>query len=150
MQDASLVYLAHSGPTSRRAVPAASFALHEMACTRYNWWCEQCGAAFPLAEKEKHCSIAHVMAVCACGVQLPPSEMLLHKEFECPKRFVSCLYCALQVPFEHRGEHQGICGNRTVTCSICSTIQKRNMIKKHLVEEHGVYPQEVSSDHFHE
>jgi hypothetical protein len=52
--------------------------------------------------------------------------MQTHKEFECPRRMVGCLYCGLQVPFYQRGEHQGMCGNRTATCSLCHTLQKRN------------------------
>ncbi|ELR16182.1 ubiquitin domain containing protein [Acanthamoeba castellanii str. Neff] len=119
----------------RREVPVTSYGLHEMACARYSWRCEECGAVLPLAEKDKHRAVAHVV---------------VHREFECPKRMVGCLYCSLEVPFDQRGEHQGVCGNRTVTCSLCHTRHKRNGIKKHLVEEHGVYPQHANTDYFAE
>jgi hypothetical protein len=134
---------------SRREVPVTSYGLHEMACARYSWRCEECGAVLPLAEKDKHRAVAHVVvrgpvspmhclgltcesrlvasqAECACGVRLPPEAMQVHREFECPKRMVGCLYCSLEVPFDQRGEHQGVCGNRTVTCSLCHTRHKRN------------------------
>ncbi len=144
---------------SRREVPVTSYGLHEMACARYSWRCEECGAVLPLAEKDKHRAVAHVVvrgpvcqfgggqpppsmhclgltcesrlsvarqAECACGVRLPPEAMQVHREFECPKRMVGCLYCSLEVPFDQRGEHQGVCGNRTVTCTLCHTRHKRN------------------------
>jgi hypothetical protein len=49
-----------------------------------------------------------------------------HRELECPERLVACLYCNLKVPLSQRGEHQGTCGNRTVTCNLCTGTFKRN------------------------
>jgi hypothetical protein len=132
-------------PHCRRDIPTTSYSLHEMACARHNWRCQVCGAVVPLAEKDKHRAVAHVVAECVCGVELPPEELQVHKEFECPKRLVSCIYCELQVPLDQRGEHQGMCGNRTVTCSLCHARHKRNGIQKHLVEEHGIYPQHANN-----
>jgi hypothetical protein len=57
-----------------------SYGLHEMACARYSWRCEECGAVLPLAEKDKHRAVAHVVVrgpVCQFGGGATPSPNAL-------------------------------------------------------------------------
>lgn len=66
------------------------------------------------------------------------NDLHLHKEFECTRRKVKCLYCPLKIPLNERGSHQEICGSRTVTCKYCSEILKRKEMKFHLKKNHQI------------
>ncbi|KAL6057190.1 putative retrotransposon hot spot (RHS) protein [Balamuthia mandrillaris] len=136
-------------PNCQRRIPSASFTLHTMRCSRENWRCPTCGEVVATKEKEKHVAIAHAKVRCdRCGIELESNKLMQHKEEECQLRLVPCLYCNLKVPLPQRGEHQGMCGNRTMRCNLCMHPFKRNAIKKHLVEQHGIYPDQATEEYF--
>jgi len=128
-------------PNCRRGIPAATFTLHEMQCARRNFRCADCGAVMPLDQKEKHLAVAHSKLRCECGAEFEQDLLAVHKEYECPKRLVNCVYCGMETAYNERFTHQNDCGSRTATCPHCSKIFKRRDMKTHIVEAHQIYPE---------
>jgi uncharacterized C2H2 Zn-finger protein len=125
----------------RRAVPVGAILLHEAQCARRNFRCPQCGEVMPLDQKDKHLSVAHALLKCECGKEFEQDVLPLHKEYECPRRGVKCVYCGLVLPYEEKGPHQFECGSRTAKCPHCDKIHKRRDMKTHIVEAHNIYPE---------
>lgn len=126
----------------QRQVPAASFQLHSAQCARRNFRCIQCGLVMPVDQKDKHMSVIHGMLKCECGAEFEQDLLKLHKEYECPRRPVKCVFCGLELPYNERFKHQNDCGGRTATCPHCNKIFKRRDMKTHLVESHDIFPGE--------
>eukprot|EP00026_Physarum_polycephalum_P005372 Phypoly_transcript_05404.p1 GENE.Phypoly_transcript_05404~~Phypoly_transcript_05404.p1 ORF type:complete len:647 (-),score=125.54 Phypoly_transcript_05404:29-1945(-) len=129
-------------PNCQRAIPASALVLHEAQCMRRNFRCTQCGAVMPIDQKDKHLAVAHSKLRCECGAEFEQDLLPLHKEFECPKRLVKCVFCGMELPYNERYNHQNDCGGRTATCPHCKKIFKRRDMKTHIVEEHQVFPDE--------
>eukprot|EP00475_Leptophrys_vorax_P034256 TRINITY_DN5504_c0_g1_i3.p1 TRINITY_DN5504_c0_g1~~TRINITY_DN5504_c0_g1_i3.p1 ORF type:complete len:159 (-),score=13.80 TRINITY_DN5504_c0_g1_i3:194-670(-) len=132
----------------RKAVPPASFALHQVQCQRNNWRCEFCGSVMHKSAKDKHLSLKHSPVTCRCGTSLEPETLQVHKKHECQLRLVRCIYCPLRIPLVERGPHQGDCGNRQSYCRICSEPLKRKEVKRHLVRQHDMVENSISYNDF--
>jgi len=127
-------------PNCRRGIPAGALMLHEAQCVRRNFRCAQCGEVMPVDQKDKHLAVAHSKLRCECGAEFEQDLLPIHKEFECPRRLVTCVYCGMELPYNERFTHQNDCGSRTATCPHCTKIFKRRDMKTHIVETHQIYP----------
>lgn len=134
-----------------RRVPRASHALHELGCRRDNFECAVCHEILPRRSQAKHAAVRHRAVPCSlgCGRTLQQDEQAAHRRDVCPLRCVACAYCPLLVPLSNRGVHQGQCGNRTASCKRCDHAGKRNEMKRHVVEAHGVFPKDVKPTDWH-
>jgi hypothetical protein len=134
-----------------RRVPRASHALHELGCRRDSYQCEVCHEVLPRRGQAKHVAVRHKEVLCTlgCGARLTQDQQAAHRRDVCPFRTVACLYCPLAVTLRSRGAHQGQCGNRTATCKQCGEVGKRNTMKRHCVEVHGVFPKAVKPTMWH-
>jgi hypothetical protein len=79
----------------------------------------------PVGETPKHNELRHTLLTCQCKVQLEQESMMLHKTQQCALRLIKCLYCPLQFAARDIGEHQNLCGARTVRCKHCDAVLRK-------------------------
>jgi len=127
-----------------RRVPSQSYQMHFLNCVRRNFRCTKCGVVISADEKNKHLELEHTAMMCECGVKLEQQELYIHKQHECPLRLVKCVYCPLKIPLQERGRHQEQCGGRTVTCSHCVGVFKRNQMKSHMERQHDIHLMDIT------
>eukprot|EP00013_Stygamoeba_regulata_P020225 CAMPEP_0177651180 /NCGR_PEP_ID=MMETSP0447-20121125/12388_1 /TAXON_ID=0 /ORGANISM="Stygamoeba regulata, Strain BSH-02190019" /LENGTH=719 /DNA_ID=CAMNT_0019154199 /DNA_START=226 /DNA_END=2385 /DNA_ORIENTATION=- len=81
--------------------------------------CEKCSRGMNRIELEKHLAVSHTKLECECHARFELAELLLHKEFECPKRAEQCSFCKATILSEALREHLLTCGAKHVTCEKC-------------------------------
>jgi hypothetical protein len=137
--------------TCGRMVPRATLALHELGCQRDNHICGVCNELMPRRSKAKHEAVRHQQVRCSlgCRMVLSQDEQATHRREACRLRAVPCIYCPMWMPLLERGAHQALCCNRTATCKRCEFTSKRKEMKRHVVEEHGVFPKDVRPTDWH-
>jgi hypothetical protein len=129
-----------------RWIPAAALTLHQLQCSRLNWRCSLCNFVCPIAEKDRHHSIAHATVRCECGFESEGDLVALHREFECHLRPFSCPYCNLSMPQNQRATHLSSCGARTSQCPHCQAWVKNYDLPAHIQDYHTDKPSENPAD----
>lgn len=120
----------------RRYVPTPTYTMHQLQCARRNFVCPTCNFVGPIAEKEKHQSIAHAIIKCECGFESEAELVALHREFECHLRPFVCPFCDLSMKYGLRSSHLAQCGSRTSTCPICKAWVKNYDMPAHRMDMH--------------
>jgi hypothetical protein len=134
-----------------RRVPTASLTLHQLGCQRNNFTCERCHETMELRARAKHEQVRHRRVTCplGCDATLDADVIHRHRREYCRRRAVACLYCPMRVPIDERGAHQNQCGARSATCLACGHSAQRKLLKKHNVEQHGIFPKDVTPKLWH-
>jgi hypothetical protein len=135
-------------------------SLHPPCQARNNWRCERCSAVVHKTARAAHVHCVVCSALCVggeagaakhmnllhepwpcdlgCGESVAPRYWQEHASAECPCRKVACVYCSLQVTASTRHEHEAMCGGRSVPCEVCSKLEARKRMARHLALAHGI------------
>jgi len=154
--------------TCRELIPETNLAIHQIRCTRYNYYCSVCNQVIPKTEMEQH-QTGHQTSECDnCNMTVENSQMSHHLENECLLRQVNCDDCgdSYRATEEHHcsiacdfcGEmieipsmpvHQESCyaAGKTESCEICGKrIQVRQLAEHHLLHERGEIPSDEEQE----
>mmetsp|Transcript_16605 Transcript_16605/g.26990 ORF Transcript_16605/g.26990 Transcript_16605/m.26990 type:complete len:466 (+) Transcript_16605:74-1471(+) len=128
-------------PICRKDIPTQRFTLHSMQCARLNVWCEKCQAVIKRSEFQEHMDKFHKMVKCsACNMSMESGQLEEHAKSACPHRLVTCKWCGVQIEYISKGDHQRICGAKTIACRICGISLSRRAMDRHMAAVHRIDP----------
>jgi len=124
-------------------IAKAQYTLHSISCPRLNYFCHGCNRVVQKSQKKEHEEEFHSLVPCilGCGKKVEVVSMDIHKEFECPNRMVSCIYCELKLVVSEIEEHQQKCGDITEPCPQC----KQRVMRRYLFDHPQICGKELSS-----
>lgn len=139
-------------------IPAKSLVMHQVSCSRNNWWCpicetvlrkamqaqhvhcEICKQALHKDDLIKHMDVVHRRIACPCGAELAPGSLGTHQATECNLRMIECKHCSMKVQLKDQQSHEQYCGSKSTTCELCGQQVARRWMDRHNATEHNVNP----------
>jgi len=132
-------------------VPEASLDLHQIRCTRTNWYCENCSKAYPKLLQHVHCGtcndpvlnvlkhidMCHKLTGCECKETMEVTHVSTHKRNDCVYRTGKCRWCKSDVRMADMESHVNSCGNKTQKCVYCPKNVVQHRLAVHMLVEHG-------------
>lgn len=134
-------------PHCQARVPPATLSLHVARCARTNWRCPTCRVNMPRSQEatHKHCACGDVLAdrhdqvvhgfgrCDACGDTVSARELTAHRGGLCTK---ACRWCTVRFPKPTLGDHEKLCGNKTIPCDQCGRSVRISQRKLHVALNH--------------
>ncbi|XP_046739210.1 uncharacterized protein LOC124407271 [Diprion similis] len=121
----------------KQKIASQNYVMHTVHCSRHLELCNKCGEPVPKDKLSEHNSLEHANAKCSgCGASIEKRLLEKHMQSECPKRFISCLYCELELPFSDMTAHTDYCGTRTEKCEDCGEYVMFKYTQLHLDSNH--------------
>ncbi|XP_046473698.1 XIAP-associated factor 1-like [Neodiprion pinetum] len=121
----------------KQKIASQNYVTHTAHCSRHIELCNKCGEPVPKHNIGEHNSLEHANETCSgCKASIEKRLLEKHMQSECPKRFITCLYCELELPFSDMTAHTDYCGTRTEKCEDCGEYVMFKYTQLHLDSNH--------------